>query len=110
MKLRLLWSLLATLPVVAAATGGSSGNANITEVIVDPLDQVIGIEGSWLNPDSCSGGSGIAIIQMSVTNYKDELAAALTAYSTGQTVNLRFNGCISSPWGNVPVVAWLAVT
>ena len=105
-RFKLLWSLLAGLPVAAGA--GASGSAIITEIIVDPTDGVIGIEGAWADTQHCARYD-IAIIRMSDTNYKDELAAALTAFASGRTANFQYSGCINSPWGEEPLVAWMNI-
>ncbi len=108
MKLKLLGSLLAAALPIAAHAGGSGGTTTVTAVTVDTWDQLISLGGSWANPDSC-GVHNIAIFQMSTTNYKDMLAAALTASSSGKTLTLWFNGCIATPWGNAPLVTVLTL-
>jgi hypothetical protein len=107
MKLRLLWSVLAALPMAAGASG-SSGTASISSFNVDTWDQLVSITGSWANPDGC-GVSSFAVIQMSTPNYKDMLAAVMLASASGKTVSLWFNGCFASPWGNAPSVTLITV-
>ena len=107
MKPRLLPLLLTALPIAANASG-SSGTTTITAFNVDNSDQLIAITGSWANPDSC-GTSAFAVIQMSNTSYKDMLAATMMASASGKNVNLWFNGCMATPWGNAPVVTVITV-
>jgi hypothetical protein len=107
MKSKLVCLLIAALPMAANAAG-SSGTTTITSINVDSWDQIASINGSWANPDGC-GVSAFAIIQFSNAYYKDMLAMALTAFATGSTVNLYFSGCVSTPWGNAPLIVEASV-
>jgi hypothetical protein len=109
MKTRLLAALLTAVPIITFANGGSAGSGTLTGVTVDTWDQIVGLSGSWSNPDSCGGtaNAGVVLITMSTTNYKDLLAVATTAAATGKSLAIWVVGCSYSPWstGNsAPVV------
>jgi hypothetical protein len=104
---RVLLLLWAYLPIAAYAWG-SSGTGPISQFNVDPPDQLIAVNGSWANPDSC-GTSGFGVIQMTNANYKDLLAAIMMASASAKNVNLWFNGCVATPWGNAPLVTIVTV-
>jgi len=109
MKKRLIWGLLAALPMAANASG-SSGTTTIGSITVDTWNQMISIVGTttWSNPDAC-GSSSFVILSFSNANYKDVLAAAMMASASGKTVSFFLNGCVASPWGNAPVVTAISV-
>jgi hypothetical protein len=110
MKLRLLSSLLAVLLPIAADASGTGGTTTIQAFAIDTSFQMVNLIGSvtWSNPDSC-GSSSLVVIQMSTTNYKDQLAAIMLASASGKSVSLWVNGCVASPWGNVPLVESVTV-
>jgi hypothetical protein len=110
MKPKLLWLLLAALPLVAnAQTGnGSGGTSTITSFTVDTANQLIRVNGSWLNT-GCAV-STFFVIQMSNSNYKDLLASVMMASVSQVAIGPWFSGCLNTPWGNAPVANVIQVT
>ncbi len=106
MKTKLLWLLLAVLPMAANAQSGDT--TTIISFVVDTADQLIRVNGSWANPGGC-GLSNFFVIQMSSPNYKDLLSAVMMASATGGTAGPWFSGCVNTPWGNAPVASIIEV-
>jgi len=93
-----LSALILMVLSTSAFAAGSTGAAAPTGTEIDTYDQILAVNGNYANPDGC-GLTGVVVVQTSNANYKDMLAAILSAGVSQKQLGFWVSGCVYTPWG-----------